>query len=229
MPKSKKLILGYMPDGTGAVYPFDAIFDEGRDVLAEGIEGIDALVLWGGEDIAPEYYNQKPHPRNECQTGPSRRDQNEWKAMRYAKANGIPIIGVCRGAQFLCVFSGGSLVQHVNGHHGEHSVQVYDDPTKPYVTSSCHHQMMHLVNTDYQLLAWSTTPLSTVYEGENREHINNAAARAEPEVVYFPQTRGLAIQGHPEWMNHDSPFVMWCLEKVQNLLLKSPEPVEELA
>jgi gamma-glutamyl-gamma-aminobutyrate hydrolase PuuD len=226
--QSKQLTLGYMPDGTGKLYPFNAIFDRAVNVLTDGIEGIDALILWGGEDICPSYYNQKPHPRNQCQSGiPTMRDQNEWKAMRYAKANGIPIIGVCRGAQFLCAFSGGSLIQHVTGHHSTHNVQVYDDVTTVYETSSCHHQMMHLKGTDYQLLAWTPTSLSKVYEGEDGKTVEEARIKLEPEVVYFPQTRGLAIQGHPEWMKPDDPFVLWCLDKTQNLLLKSPEPVEE--
>jgi len=29
------------------------------------------------------------------------------------------------------------------------------------------------------------------------------------EVVYYPKTKSLCIQPHPEWMKQDSPFVQW--------------------
>jgi len=106
--------LGYMPDGTGTAFPFDDVFKYSKNILKEGMEDVDAIVLWGGEDIAPSYYKEKRHSRNQSYTGhPSQRDKNEWKAMLYAKANGIPIIGVCRGAQFLCIFSGGKLIHKI--------------------------------------------------------------------------------------------------------------------
>ena len=45
---SKTLTLGYMPDGTGAAFPFNAVFQESKNVVQRGMDGIDALVLWGG-------------------------------------------------------------------------------------------------------------------------------------------------------------------------------------
>lgn len=212
-----KLILGYMPDGTGSVYPFNQVFNSGVNLLRSGFDGVDAIVLWGGEDISPFYYKEKAHSKTQNQGGPSQRDINEWKAMVYAKIHNIPIIGVCRGAQFLCVFSGGKLVQHVTGHHSEHNVMTVDD--KMMSTSSCHHQMMYPWKTDYQLLAWTTMKLSSVYQDQDDLEIADMANKYEPEVVYFPKTRGLAIQGHPEWMAAEDEFVLWCNEKIESLLM----------
>lgn len=224
MSLNGKLILGYMPDGTGTMYPFNSVFNYSQNILRQGFDNVDALVLWGGEDISPTYYAQKAHSRNQNQHGPSKRDINEWKAMKYAKMNGIPIIGVCRGAQFLCVFSGGSLIQHVTGHHGEHNVMTPDGHTL-METSSCHHQMMCPWKTDYQLLAWTPTKLSSCYEDQDDLEIPTMLSHVEPEVVFFPKTRGLAIQGHPEWMATTDPFVQWCNEKVVELLLTELEEV----
>jgi gamma-glutamyl-gamma-aminobutyrate hydrolase PuuD len=221
MSLNGKLILGYMPGGTGTMRPFNQTFDIAHDVTIRGFDNVDALVLWGGEDICPSYYNQKPHSENDKQNGPSSRDKREWAAMKYARMHNIPIIGVCRGAQFLCVFSEGTLVQHVNGHQcGTHMLEFADDSLPKMSTTSCHHQMMYPWETDYQLLAWNARPnRSTVYEGENDREITGCVAKVEPEVVYFPKTRGLAIQGHPEWMQDTEPFVQYCNRMVQELLL----------
>lgn len=212
-----KLTLGYMPEGTGSVYPFNQVFNSGINLMKHGFDNVDAIVLWGGEDISPTYYHEKAHSKTQNQGQPSRRDVNEWNAMKYAKIHGIPIIGVCRGAQFLCAFSGGKLVQHVNGHHREHNVMTVEG--KLMNTSSCHHQMMYPWKTDYQLLAWTTVKLSSVYQDQDDLEIADMTNKYEPEVVYFPKTRGLAIQGHPEWMEADDEFVVWCNEKIESLLM----------
>ena len=198
---AKKLVLGFSPWGNGeSIFPFNVVFDTAQDVRKHGFQGIDALVLWGGEDIHPSFYDEKAHKYN--QAGPTRsaRDVFEWKAMLYCKMNNIPIIGVCRGAQFLCAFAGGSLVQHVEGHtNGHHMVVTLDG--EEYSTTSAHHQMMQLEKTEHQLLAWSKKKLSTVYQDGEHSEIAYMKDRPEPEVVYFPKIRGLAVQGHPEWIS----------------------------
>ena len=212
-----ELCLGYCPRGTGVVYPFDKIFTKHKN-LTMGFEGVDAVVLWGGEDIHPSYYNEKPHPKNQARGGgPSHRDKFEWKVMTYCYMEGIPIIGVCRGAQFLCAFAGGSLIQHVDGHHSNHDVNT-DDGQKFQVTS-CHHQMMYPYDVNHKLLAWSSTKRSTVYEDQNSAQIKAMDIAKEPEIVLFPDVRGLAIQGHPEWASEDTEFVKYVNGLVRTHLL----------
>lgn len=221
-----KTVLGWMPQGTGSDDHFGSLFDTTHNVMEKGCHGIDALILWGGEDISSSYYKEEPHPQTDNRTGiPSKRDIQEWKAMQWCFQNKVPIIGICRGAQFLCVFSGGSLVQHVNGHHRNHAVVT--STNKQMETSSCHHQMMYLKGVKHNLLAWSLVPQSSVYEGENKKVYQDMFQAREPEVVYFPRTRGLAIQGHPEWMPEESEFVQYCLGLVKTYLLQKEESYVE--
>lgn len=216
----KELTLGYMK-GTGQVYPFDSLYKNRKDVLHQGIEGIDALVVWGGTDIHPSYYNQKAHKWNE-QYGtaiPINRDIVEWRAMKWAKANNVPIIGVCRGAQMACAFAGGSLIQHVSNHNsGEH--QLYCEDSVIRTTNSVHHQMMYPYGVDHRLIAWARGHSDTYEDGygDMTEDMKNQGFK-EPEIVYFPGINALAIQGHPEWMAKDSDFVQYCLELVQKEFL----------
>lgn len=214
-----KTYLGYMPDGTGTGFPFDSLFDGVKNVLTEGWEGVTALVLWGGTDIHPSYYGEPAHQFNQVygQKSPSRRDVNEWKAMIYAKFNSIPIIGVCRGGQLLNVFAGARLIQHVFGHtSGNHLVTCTSGES--LLTTSCHHQMMYPFDVEHEMLAFSETSHSGAYQAGPGCPAYDMKDKVEPEVVFFPAVRGLAIQGHPEWMSKDSPFVHWCLKEVNSRL-----------
>ncbi len=217
-----KLILGFMAGGTGTVFPFNEVFNNGVDLMSRGFDNVDAIVVWGGEDISSSYYGEKPNKANQNSKGiPSDRDVREYKAMVYARANNIPIIGVCRGAQLLCAFAGGKLVQHVTGHHNNHFVATTDG--RDLYTSSCHHQMMYpWTAPEYEILAWSKKNESTTYEGVDQQR-EDMKKRCEPEVVYFPRVNGLAIQGHPEWMEADSPFVKYCNDLVRKRLLTKEE------
>ena len=216
--------LAYSPWGNGdSVYPFDELFDEAVDARKYGLSTADAFLLWGGTDIHPSFYNEQPHRFSGAPTMPSDRDMWEWNAMRYCKANSIPIIGVCRGAQFMCVFAGGKLIQHCTGHtNGHHDVITRDD--KQFSVTSSHHQMLDVEGTAHELLAWTPTALSSVYYQEGNwcaPHISQANFEGtfkEPEIVFFPTIKGLAIQGHPEWAEKDSTFVAETLSLVQEFL-----------
>jgi len=220
----KELTLAFSPYGNAdSIYPFDELFFYKQDASQVGFEGADAFLLWGGTDIHPSYYGQNPNKYSGAPPSPSHRDQWEWKAMQYCKAKGIPIIGVCRGAQFLCAFAGGKLIQHCDGHNsGHHSV--LDVADEYYYVSSSHHQMMDVYGTRHEMVAWSAPAKSSLYYGETSQtpdHIAkglSAGTWAEPEVVFFPEVNGLAIQGHPEWVEKDSKFVTKTLSYIQDYL-----------
>jgi gamma-glutamyl-gamma-aminobutyrate hydrolase PuuD len=83
----------------------------GGDAAGEVTARLDALVLTGGSDVGPERYQQQPHP----QTKVVRPGRDEWELqlLDRALAAGLPVLGVCRGAQVLNVALGGSLDQHI--------------------------------------------------------------------------------------------------------------------
>lgn len=216
----KVLTLGHVGMGTGEVEPFDQRFDGGMLVNAKAIENgcdIDALVIWGGEDISPSIYGDAVSRYTHAPAVPSRRDRIEMDACQAAIERGIPIIGVCRGAQLACALAGGRLIQHVNGHSGSHMMETSEGPTVR--TSSVHHQMMYPWDVDHQLLAWSEDNRSNVYIIGNDETDPEMVNKCEPEVVWFPKIKALAIQGHPEFCNPDDPFVQYCLRLVDEYIL----------
>jgi GMP synthase-like glutamine amidotransferase len=209
------LIMGYPSIGNGqSIAPFNEIFQEKQDISIKGMKGIHALILWGGTDIHPSLYNEASHTNNEASLIISERDLFEWKAIKYCVANQISIIGVCRGAQMLCAYAGGRLYQDVTGHnYGRHSITTSDDES--IMANSAHHQMMCLDKTEHVLLAWSSKKESSFY------HLGIAPEK-EPEIVFFPTLKALAIQGHPEWML-GSEYSAYCLELVRKYLLEKVE------
>ena len=187
--------------------PF-GIFDKTvRVTQPEELNTDGMLILWGGEDISPALYQQDVvHAR--APSKPSARDVMEMRLFEQAVKLGIPIIGICRGAQLACALSGGTLYQHIQGgHHGDHQVETFDGKTMP--TSSCHHQALNLENVDHELLAWDKERITTVFTDKTVTKVTI------PEVVLLKKTNTLAIQGHPEWMSHKDSFVQWCANLLQ--------------
>jgi putative glutamine amidotransferase len=79
------------------------------------LERLDGLCLAGGPDLDPLAYGAaERHER----LGPTDRvvDAAELALARAADERGMPLLGVCRGAQAMCVARGGTLRQHVDGH-----------------------------------------------------------------------------------------------------------------
>jgi putative glutamine amidotransferase len=77
------------------------------------LAAMDGLLLPGGADLDPALYGEQRHPAVAVEGA---RDDLELAAWTVARDRGVPIFGVCRGFQAINVFSGGTLVQHLEGH-----------------------------------------------------------------------------------------------------------------
>ena len=82
---------------------------------AAALASMDGLLLSGGADVDPARYGR---PTAGATATEPERDALEHEAWVAANARGVPIVGVCRGMQAINVFSGGTLVQHVDAHAG---------------------------------------------------------------------------------------------------------------
>jgi gamma-glutamyl-gamma-aminobutyrate hydrolase PuuD len=181
-----------------------------------------ALIIWGGADIHPDYYKRPMHTT----THPGgMRDKMEWSLIHRAIEMGIPIFGVCRGAQMACAAAGGWLIQNVRGHagFGGHEVTTHDG--QRFTVNSIHHQMMVPDGVEHELVAWSTERISERVAGDNVAYgIGSAEGDAawtppegwnEPEFVYFPKINAYAIQWHPEGMSTNSPATQYILNFIK--------------
>jgi putative glutamine amidotransferase len=189
----------------------DCVVASKPEELKEG----DILILHGGSDIHPSLYGKKIG-RSWVGEAPSKRDMIEWNMLQRAKEMGLPVIGICRGAQMLCAFAGGHLIQHVNSHASgfglAHEILTADGQTLR--VNSVHHQMMRPEGTAHKLMAWTPKPLSDEYwlEDEMVEVPN------EPEFVHFTDVKGFAFQWHPEAMHRSAPASQYIMKYIQENL-----------
>ena len=88
-------------------------------IAARVLDGVDGLIITGGRDVDPGAYDHEAHPA----TDKPARDRDDWEFALLVEAlrRGMPVLGICRGAQVLNVALGGTLHQHlpdVLGHTG---------------------------------------------------------------------------------------------------------------
>lgn len=74
----------------------------------------DGVLLTGGEDVHPRFYN-RPDLYKYCyaEDVSELRDEAEWKILEYTESNKIPVLGICRGLQIANVFFGGTLIADI--------------------------------------------------------------------------------------------------------------------
>lgn len=100
------------------------------DDVPEILERVDGVLLTGGEDVAPSFFGEPPHPTHEpAEPG---RDAFEIDLARRAIARGLPVLAICRGLQVLNVACGGSLIQDIPSEPGPHQPHsLYPPSTRP--------------------------------------------------------------------------------------------------
>lgn len=89
------------------------------EAVAAVLATLDGLYIAGGYDVDPARYGQAAH----SETDAPRANRDAWEIALFdgACALGLPVLGVCRGAQVINVARGGTLVQHLPdalGHTG---------------------------------------------------------------------------------------------------------------
>lgn len=76
------------------------------------LAAVDGLVLTGGEDVDPEYFGEKAHPK--LGTVNRVRDATEIALISAARRLRMPVLAICRGIQVINVECGGSLIQDIS-------------------------------------------------------------------------------------------------------------------
>jgi putative glutamine amidotransferase len=177
----------------------------GPSYAARALDGADGLVLTGGEDMDPAWYQAEPHPRA---NPPSReRDLFELALFAAARQRELPVLGICRGIQVVNVALGGTLWQDLPSerpgavdHYPEagrsertHLVRIQPGTLTATAlggtelrVNSFHHQAIRELAAKLVATGWSEDGLIEAVE----------AAPGEPWL--------LAVQWHPEEMHAEA-------------------------
>lgn len=83
------------------------------DVQAVADE-LDGMVIGGGDDISALLYGGAVHPT--IRIDPER-DRLEYSLLEALAGSPVPVLGVCRGAQMLALWRGGSLIEDIYTHY----------------------------------------------------------------------------------------------------------------
>lgn len=106
---------------------------EGRRVaVRDYVAQLDGLVLQGGADVAPQTYGREPlQPQ---WGGDAIRDRYELALLHEFIHQGKPVVGICRGAQLLNVYFGGTLYQDLLTQRAD---------TQRHVDAELHDELVH--------------------------------------------------------------------------------------
>lgn len=187
----------------GANYYASKIIDS---ELVDKLEDADIVMFTGGEDVDPSLYGCEKHRRTYSNL---KRDLYEKEMFEKIDPNKQLVVSHCRGSQFCCVMNGGLLVQDCDNHAIGYTHRI-SDGNKVFDITSTHHQMQYPYNLDpkdYTILYKSYDNRCSYYAGD-KINIDYLISCGEPEIVLYHKDGlpvCLAIQGHPEMMDIDSP------------------------
>lgn len=176
----------------------------GPSLALRAMDGIDGVVLTGGEDVHPAWYGAEPSP---LLSPPSQeRDLFELALFAVARQRNLPILGICRGIQLINVALGGTLFQDLpserpgrvnhrpDGARDARSHQVRLQPGSraaealgktSLTVNSSHHQAINRLAPGLVASGWSEDDIIE-------------AAESRPGEPWL-----LAVQWHPEEMHGD--------------------------
>lgn len=194
------MLPGYL-DGVRQAGALPIVFPFTQDAQEIGqlADLCDGFLFTGGHDVSPDVYHEAPLPGVTESCG--KRDVMEKIVLETALKTDKPLLGICRGIQFINASLGGTLYQDIPAQHPSdtvhHQSAPYDVPvhevsvvkgTPLYAclaadrlaVNSYHHQAVKTLAPALEAMAFSPDGLI--------------------EAVYLPRMRFLwAVQWHPEF------------------------------
>ncbi len=168
-----------------------------RGNVTSSMDKADVVVFPGGADVNPAMYGQAVNVNTKFN---AHLDAYELSEYLKAKEKGKKMVGICRGAQFLCVQAGGRLVQEQMNALQRHQIFTFDG--SKIIVSSDHHQAMFPWELEkYEVLGWSFG-VSLYHDNSkfgDEMVIGKVPLDMEVELAFFPTINALCIQSHPEW------------------------------
>jgi putative glutamine amidotransferase len=185
------------------------------DTVPALVERLDGICLSGGPDIDPFVYGAGARHPQLGATHPLL-DTFELTVARAADAAGLPLLGICRGAQALNVARGGTLLQHVDGHRQDElatvpTQQVAVEPRsalaaltgarRELAVNTFHHQAVDAVGAGLRVVARAADGTVEAIEDPTRTlllgvqwHAETLVARREHAALFVALVEATA---HP--------------------------------
>lgn len=149
------------------------------------------IILTGGGDVHPNLYGEKEGEGNYSEE----RDETEKKLLDFAAKNKIPVLGICRGMQFLNVYFRGKLIKveniskekHVDN---DHKIRIVDERLRDLIGKKIEVNSYH----GYGLGEKEFSTELKIFAESNQGII---------EGFYHPSLPIVGMQWHPERKSPD--------------------------
>jgi putative glutamine amidotransferase len=174
-----------------------------EEVLRGIYEGLDGVFLAGGVDVDPSAYDESSGAL--CGRTDLDRDAVELTFTRWARADGKPVFGVCRGLQIINVAAGGSLYQDCTEHDGAIKHDYF--PTAGYARDYLAHRVQVEPGTRlHAIFGADDVPVNSMHhQGLKRVAAGLTVSATAPDgLIEALETPGdafcLGVQWHPEML-----------------------------
>lgn len=167
----------------------------------------DGLLLPGGEDVDPALYGEAPH-RKLGEIHPED-DRFLINALKLAREFQLPCLGICKGAQMMAVFSGGSLYQDIHAQLGDNVFLHCQNGGRDYLVHSVQiDSSSHL----FQIMGQEQLGVNSMHHQSIREPGNGlvATAHAADGIVEALESQDglwVGVQWHPEELTETAPIM----------------------
>lgn len=165
------------------------------DIVERVLDGLDGLVFAGGRDVDPVRYSDVPGEHTDQPD--TRRDEWEFTLVNAALRRELPILFICRGAQVLNVYRGGTLIQHLPDVVGSTEYQRGNaEFTEMEMTVAPGSTLESIVGSTVTGSVYHHQAIATVGTGLT------VSARSADDIVEAVEIDdypfGVAVQWHPE-------------------------------
>ncbi|MDR1718964.1 MAG: gamma-glutamyl-gamma-aminobutyrate hydrolase family protein [Dysgonamonadaceae bacterium] len=163
--------------------------------IYETVATLDGLIMTGGEDINPLWFDEAPIP--ELGEVDDARDEYEIRLIKMAVDRNIPMLGICRGEQVINVVLGGSL---------------YQDIPSQRDTSVHHRQNLAGKFASHEVSVLPTTQLAEII-GEGGHGVNSfhhqAVKDLAPGLMLAATAPDGVVEAYEAYPNHPIIGVQW--------------------
>jgi len=186
-----------------------ALADE--SMMDQLLDMFDGILLTGGYSMVDPIHYQKDAAESETKLDTAR-DNTSLPLIVKAIAQGVPVLGICRGFQEMNVALGGSLHQklHENGYYFEHRENKALALEQQYGAS--HHVNVIADGKLADIVNQSVIEVNSLHtQGVNRlaDSLTIEAIAEDGLVEAFSvsnsETFAMAVQWHPEWQVQNNP------------------------
>ncbi len=171
-----------------ALQSLNISYDKGLNF--EDLSVFDAVIMPGGGDIDPQFYNEE---ENGSEKSDREFDRKQFDVLGYFVLNRKPVLGICRGMQLINVYFGGSLYQDIPNH-------------RTGTSQDGHHEVINVAGSIFPKMYRSSCTVNTAQHQAGKK-------KAEGFDVLQVSTDGfiegmmhrtlpiIAVQYHPERMS----------------------------